>query len=145
MRLLDYSGSLRGSLKLGLMRRKASNPGRSSMSMPRPCEHRDNSCTWFKSRFKEKTEFQNNFGAIHLLRYYGLVNLCDLRQDDHVGLQVSGDGTLTYFVNGMSQGVVAAHVYQKGFDVYCFVELLDSCKAVEITRAGEHTEFPPKH
>lgn len=136
VRLLEYAGGIRGSLKLGLMWRKA-NDQVPSLSMPRLSEHRDNSCVWFQSKFKEKTEFQNNFGAVHLLRYYGIVNLCDLRQDDCLGLQVSAEGDLSFFVNGVSQGVAARQVYQVGLEVYCFVELMESCKAVEITRAGK--------
>lgn len=136
VRLLEYAGGIRGSLKLGLMRRKA-NDQVPALSIPRLSEHRDNSCVWSQSKFKEKTEFQNNFGDVHLLRYYGIVNLCDLRQDDCLGLQVSAEGDLSFFVNGVSQGVAARQVYQAGLEVYCFVELMESCKAVEITRAGK--------
>lgn len=135
VRLLDYAASLRGSLKMGLMRRK-SNGHVSTKGLPKLSEHRDNSCMWFKSRFKDKTEFQNNFGTIHVLRYYGSVDLCDLRQDDHLGLQLSSEGDLTFFVNGMSQGVAAHRIYQPGYDVYCFLELVSGYRAVEITRAG---------
>ncbi len=136
IRLLDYSGSKHSSLKLGLMRRRA-DAHASLASIPRPSEHRDNSCVWFKSRFKKKSEFQNNFGTVHLLRYYGFVDLYDLRQEDKMGLQLSAEGNLSFFVNGVNQGVAAQGVYQPGFHVYCFVELVDGYKAVEITRAGE--------
>lgn len=137
VRLLEYAGGIRGSLKMGLMRRKATGRA-SSLNIPRPSEHRDNSCMWFMSTFKGKTEFQNNFGAVHLLRYYGMVNLCDLREGDHMGLQVSAEGDLSFFVNGVSQGLAATQVYAEGLDVYCFLELVESCKAVEITRASKH-------
>jgi hypothetical protein len=132
VRLLEYAGGIRGSLKLGVMRRKANG----CVAMPRLSEHRNNSCMCFHSRFKEKTEFQNNLGAVHVLQFYGIVNLCDLRENDRFGLQVSAQGDLSFFVNGVSQGVAVRRVYEVGFDVYCFVELMESCRMVEITRAG---------
>ena len=141
IRLLDYSGSRNSSLKLGLMRHRAT----CSESIPKPSEHRDNSCVWFKSRYKRKSEFQNNFGMVHLLRYYGLVDLTDLRQEDKMGLQLSRDGDLSFFVNGVSQGVAAHGIYQPGFHVYCFVELVEGYKAVEITRAGELHMYITNH
>ena len=143
LRLQEYMGGPRGSMKLGLMRRPLTCHT-SSPSVPRLSEHRDNSCVWFKSRFKRRTEFQNNFGSVHLLRYYGSVNLCDLRQDDHFGLQVSVDGDLSFFVNGVSQGVAARQVYEEGTEVFCFVELVQGYGAVEITRAGRYI-FNSRH
>ena len=134
VRLLDYSGSYKGSLKMGLLRRRVTTPS-FSLSIPRPSEHRDNSCVWF-SRFKRRTEFQNNLGAVHLLRYYGLVDLCELREDHRMGLRVSSQGELSFFVNGMMQGVAAHGVYQSGYEVYVFLELVEGYRAVEITRAG---------
>ena len=137
VRLLDYSGCTRSSLKLGLMRRPVNAPA-SLVSIPKPSEHRDNSCVWFRSKFKRKSEFQNNFGSIHLLRYYGFVDLCELRHEDKIGLQLSEEGNLSFFVNGVSQGIAAHGIYQPGYKIYCFVELVDGYKAVEIIRAGKY-------
>lgn len=136
VKLLDYFPSVRGSLKIGIMRHKA-NYSTSLVSIPKLSEHRDNSCMFFRSQFKEKNEFQNNFGGVHLLRYYGVVDLSQLRKDDHVGMQLSYNGDLRFFVNGISQGLAAEQVYGEGFEVYCFLELAEGYKSVEITRAGE--------
>lgn len=140
VRLLDYSGRVASSLKMGVMRRRASRLDR-TVSIPKLSEHRDNSCVWFKSWYKQKTEFQNNFGAVHILRYYGCVDLCELKQDDRLGLQLSPEGELSFFVNGMSQGVAAYGVYDSGYDVYGFLELVEGHRAVEITRAGKLVHF----
>ena len=135
VRLLDHSSrSIRGSLKMGVMRRKLKNSPLASI--PKLSEHRDNSCMCFKSKFKEKTEFQNNLGYIHLLKYYGLVDFCKLQENDCLGLQLSPEGDLSFFVNGINQGVAAHDVYQDGYEVYCFIEMVEGYKSVEIIRAG---------
>lgn len=133
VQLLDYAFSLRGSLKFGIMRHKIPT---SAAGIPKLSEHRNNSCMWFRSRFKEKTEFQNNLGRIHLLRFYGSVDLCELKENDCIGLQVRTNGDLVFLVNGVSQGVAAHHVYKEGYQVYCFLELVEGYKSVEVTRAG---------
>ncbi len=136
VRLLDYNLSLRGSLKIGVMRKKVT--GRyPADSAPKLSEHRDNSCLCFKSRFKEKTEFQNNLGGVHMLRYYGAVNFDGLRENDRLGLQLNRDGDLSFFVNGISQGMAARQIYKEGYEVYCFIELVEGYKSVEITKAGK--------
>ena len=137
VRLVDYSSRVGSSLKMGLMRRRATTMDR-TVSMPKLAEHRDNSCAWFKSWYKPKTEFQNNFSSIHILQFYGYVNLGDLKQDDRIGLQLSAEGELSFFVNGMSQGVAAYGVYDSQYDVYGFIELVEGHRAVELTRAGKY-------
>ena len=67
---------------------------------------------------------------------YGFTNLNDLCEGDRLGLRVSHDGVLTFFVNGKSQGVAAQGVYQEGYDLYAVVDVYAHCKAVRITRAG---------
>ena len=69
-------------------------------------------------------------------RKYGSANLENLREGDRLGLRVSHDGVLTFFVNGTSQGVAAQGVYQEGYDLYAVVDVYSNCKAVRITRAG---------
>lgn len=137
VKLLDYNIGIRGSLKLGIMQRKM-NQSSSQAAIPKLSEHRDNSCIWFKSIFKQKTEFQNNMGGVHMLRHYGWVNLDELKKDDRMGLQLTLDGDLSFFVNGISQGLAAECIYKEGYDVFCFIELVEGCQAIEVTRAGTH-------
>lgn len=54
---------------------------------------------------------------------------------------MSVDGELSFFVNGVSQGVAARQVYEEGSEVYCFVELVQGYGAVEITRAGTYVRI----
>ena len=70
---------------------------------------------------------------------YGSTNLDNLREGDRLGLQVSHNGVLTFFVNGKSQGVAAQGVYQDGYDLYAVVDVIAKCKAVRITRSGMFT------
>lgn len=137
VRLLDCNnGRVGSSLKMGLMRRRVSTLDR-TVSIPKLSEHRDNSCMWFKSWYKPKSEFQNNFGAIHVLQFYGYIDLCELKQDDRLGLQLNAEGELSFFVNGICQGVAAHGMYESGYDLYGFLELVEGHMGVEITRAGK--------
>ena len=72
---------------------------------------------------------------------YGSTNLENLREGDRLGLRVSHDGVLTFFVNGKSQGVAAQGVYQDGYDLYAVVDVYANCRAVRITRAGTFMHF----
>ena len=74
---------------------------------------------------------------------YGFTNLNDLREGDRLGLRVSHDGVLTFFVNGKSQGVAAQGVYQEGYDLYAVVDVYGRCTAVRITRASKFTLHNP--
>jgi len=137
VRMVDYYHGIRGSIRLGLMQRPACH-GNDELSMPKPSEHRDNSCMWFRSSFKPRTEFQNNLGgSLHMLRFYGTSDLGELQQGDRVGLQLTAQGHLSFFVNGLNQGVAAEGVYRQHWDVYCFVEMTEGCEAIEVTRASE--------
>ena len=136
VRLVDYYYGIRGSIKMGVMRRTMCR-STSQVGIPKQSEHRDNSCVWFRSSFKHRTEFQNNFGSVHMLRYYGRTDLGELQKGDRVGLRVSLDGELSFFVNGSSQGVAAEGIYREGCDMFCFIEMVEGCEAVEVTRASK--------
>lgn len=71
-------------------------------------------------------------------RYYGDVDLYHIRSGDRVGLKVDGNGELTFFMNGKSQGVAASGVYSKHGDqeVYVIVGVSNNDYSVRITRAG---------
>ena len=77
------------------------------------------------------------------VKEYGSTNLENLREGDRLGLRVSHDGVLTFFVNGKSQGVAAQGVYQDGYDLYPVADLYGQCTAVRITRAGTFTLHNP--
>ena len=51
-------------------------------------------------------------------RDYGYVDLYDLHEGDRIGLRLSQDGVLEFFVNGESQDIAARDVYTRNSDVY---------------------------
>ena len=136
VRVADYYQGIRGSIRLGMMRRPVCH-STSQVGIPKHSEHRDNSCMWFRSSFKHKTEFQNNMGSLHLLRFYGRSDLGELQQGDRVGLQVTADGDLSFFMNGLNQGIAAEGIYRMDSDLFCFVEMMEGCEAIEVTRASK--------
>ena len=54
-----------------------------------------------------------------------------------MGLQLTAQGHLSFFMNGLNQGVAAEGVYQEDWDMFCFVEMTEGCEAIEVTRASE--------
>ena len=68
---------------------------------------------------------------------YGYVDLRDLREGDCIGLYLSQDGVLEFFVNGESQGIASENIYTRNTDVYAVVDHYSSCFATVITKAGE--------
>ena len=71
-------------------------------------------------------------------REYSSTRLENLHEGNRLGLRVSYDGVLTFFVNGKSQGIAAQDVYQEGYDLYPVVDVYGRCTAVRITRAGTY-------
>lgn len=67
---------------------------------------------------------------------YGSVNLDDLRKGDKVGMRLSCDGTLSFFINGRMQGVAVKDLKKVGYDYYPVIDFGGKCNAVRITRAG---------
>ena len=66
---------------------------------------------------------------------YGRINLDKLRLGDRVGMRVTHEGILEFFVNGAYQGSAATGIYQRGYDVYAVVDHYGPCVATKITRA----------
>ena len=73
-----------------------------------------------------------------LKKQYGFRDLDGLREGDRVGLRLSHDGKLVFFVNGQSQGLAAEEVHEGRHDVYVVVDHYANCKATIITRAGTY-------
>lgn len=68
---------------------------------------------------------------------YGERTLDDLREGDRLGMQISPQGTLEYFLNGKPQGVVVTNLHKPGHDLYIVVDHYANCKSTKITRAGK--------
>ena len=122
-----------GTLKLGVMQCKAGSKIKYS-DVPQYSLDVKFYCMWSSHRV-----FNKLFGCSGPIeREYSSTRLEHLREGDHLGLRVSHDGVLTFFVNGKSQGVAAQGVYQEGYDLYAVVDVYGRCTAVRITRAGMH-------
>lgn len=130
--MTDYGTGWSGTLKLGVAKYKA---GRSVQvnRVPRYSPEAANHCVWSSDKIHNRLKSNQN-GTPE--RQYGMKDLDALREGDRLGLRLSHDGKLMFFVNGKSQGVAAEKVYEKGHDVYVVVDHYANCKATVITRAG---------
>ena len=122
-----------GTLKLGVMRRRESKK-LSPKEIPRYSPEGSDHCVWSADKIHNRLGLVAKTSSAE--RQYGRVNLDQLRTGDRVGLRLSHDGALSFFVNGKYQGVAAEGVYQKGYHVYPVVDHYANCKATRITRAG---------
>ena len=136
--MTSYGTGWAGSLNMGVMQCKAGSKIKHS-DVPRDVTHATHCCVWYG------IEIYNNFVGYlgPTPKKYGYANLDDLREGDRLGMQVSHDGVLTFFVNGTSQGVAAQGVYQDGYDLYAVVNVYANCTAVRIRRAGMFTLHSP--
>ena len=133
--MIVYDGTMwDGSLKLGVMQCKAGSEIE-LRDIPQYSPGTPNYCMCCADRIENMLVGYSGPAEVK----YGSTNLNDLREGDRLGLQVSRDCVLTFFVNGKSQGVAAQGVYQDGYDLYPVVDVYASCRAVRITRAGIFT------
>ena len=119
------------SLGLGVMRYEKGVPIEPGPSIPILTDAAANHCLWSQQKL------YNNIVTPHEESEYGYVDLDDLREGDCVGLRLSQDGVLEFFVNGESQGIAAKNIYSRNSDVYAVVDHYGSCVATVITKAGE--------
>ena len=130
VKISSYGTGWSGTLKLGVMRYKKNMP-LSSTPVPRYSPEGVDHCVWSADKL------HNRIVQPVEEKIYGHTNLDDLREGDRVGMRLSHDGVLVFFVNGKSQGIAAENIYDKNSDVYAVVDHYANCKATEITRAGE--------
>ena len=90
-----------------------------------------NLCVW-----SEKKICDYRMGKSSETRY-GDFNLNELKEGDRVGLEITKDGVLSFFLNGKHQGVAARDVYRRGYDVYALVNHYGQAYASVITKASE--------
>ena len=131
--IASYGTGWSGTLKLGLMRCK-SGTDIDQGSLPRYSPEGSGHCVWSSDKIHNR--IASHAGAVAIEKQYGLVNLDDLRAGMRVGMRLTHDGTLLFFVNGKCQGAAAENIYEKGFDVYPVIDHYANCKATRITRAG---------
>ena len=103
--------------------------------VPIGCKHAANHCVW--------VDYQlcNNLVTPGEVSDYGYVDLDDVREGDRVGLRLSQDRVLEFFVNGESQGIAVRNIYSRNSDVYAVVDHGGNCMATVITKAGEPNDI----
>ena len=128
--IVSYGTGWSGSLKLGVMRCKA-GAGIQREYIPRYSPEAKEHCVWSADKVF------NRLGRMSAEKDYGSVKLDDLQKGDRLGMRLSEEGVLVFFVNGKWQGVAAEGVYENDLDVYPVVDLYANCTSVRITRAGK--------
>ena len=131
--IISYGTGWSGTLKLGVMRCKSG--GELLMKdIPRYSPEGNEHCVWSSEKVHNKLVGSSE-------KPYGFVNLDELRAGYRVGMRLSHDGVLVFFVNGRSQGVAAEGIYKKGYDVYPVIDHYANCKATRITRSGRICDY----
>ena len=131
VKIVSYGAEWTSSLGLGVMRCEKGVPIEPGSSIPSDSHRAANHCLWGDHRLF------NNIVTPREESEYGYVNLNDLHEGDYVGLRLSQDGVLEFFVNGESQGVAAKNIYTRSSDVYAIVDHYGQCVATVITKAGK--------
>ena len=136
VKIASYGTGWSGTLKLGVMRALRDMPLIGGPCIPRYSPEGVDHLVWSSDKIHNRL----NTPAVEST-YTGAMNLDDLREGDRVGLRLSTDGVLVFFVNGKSQGVAAENIYDKEFDVYAVVDHYANCKSTIITRAGRENNI----
>ena len=132
VKMVSYCGPRwLSSLQLGVMRCKTGVPIKSGPSIPKKSCNAKYHCMW------NGQKLFNNIVTPREVSDYGYVNLEDLREGDCIGLRLSHDGVLEFFVNGESQGIAVKSIYTRDTDVYAVADHCANCVATVITKAGE--------
>ena len=133
VKIVSYMTRWYGTIQFGVMRCKKGVPIEPGPSIPSDSCDAANHCVW------SILQLCNNLVTPSELSDYGYVDLDDLREGNCVGLRLSQDGILEFFVNGESQGIAAKNIYTRNSDVYAVVDHLANCVATVITKAGEYS------
>ena len=92
----------------------------------------DNCCVWDQGTIKKR---ENGWTVVEQPYQYDLNYLCE---GDTVGLQITKEGTISFYLNGSCKGVAMKGVYDKSnMEVYAVVGHCGGTISTEIVRAGE--------
>jgi neuralized-like protein 4 len=126
--IVAYGTSWSGNIKLGLVSHK-SGEQRNASNIPRYTPESIDHCVWCASKLHDHIISMTEFP-------YGQKTLDDLRVGDRLGIQLTKNGSLQYFLNGVPQGIGATNLYRPGYDLYMVVDHYANCRITKITRAG---------
>lgn len=137
--LADVGTGWSGTFKLGVMRVLQDTQLSASM-VPRYSPDAPNFCVWCNRKLHNRLSGSSSPSGVEIP--YGHTSLDNLKVGDRLGLQLTRKGELSFFVNGVYQGLAAKGVYMSGYDVYAVVDHYGSCKATQVTRSGEPDATP---
>lgn len=112
------------SLEFGVMRCKKGDP-------PEFINYANDCCLW------SFQQLNSNLVTPQSMPDYGYIDLSHLCEGDHIGLHISQDGVLEFFINSESQGIAAKNIYTRDSDIYAVVKHHGNCVATRITKAGD--------
>ena len=93
----------------------------------------DNCCVW-----NQHTISKREIGGTVVKQPYQQDLCYQLRKGNTVGLQITKEGTLSFYLNGSCKGEVMVGVYDKSnMEVYAVVDHYGGAISTEIVRAGE--------
>ena len=129
--LTSYGTGWSGNLKLGIALFEAGNSLTDKNSKaPRYSPEANDHCVWCDDKIFDKIQYKKE-------RKFGKEKrLDDLREGDKLGLQITKDGVLAFYINEEYQGVALTDVYKPGYDVYAIVDLYGNAISVNVSKAG---------
>ena len=130
--LTGYGTGWSGNFKLGIARFKTVDSllaFRDTIPIPRYSPEANNNCVWCDERIFDKIQRKEDFR-------YGKKRLDDLREGDRLGLQITSEGVLSFFVNDEYQGIALTDVYQTGYDIYAIVDHYGNAISTSVSKAG---------
>lgn len=125
--MTKYGTGWSGNLKLGITL-VGKNEGPPKV-VPRYSPEGNEVCVWCDSKLFDRIIKRNE-------KVYGKKRLDDLREGDRLGLQITKDGTLSFFINGKHQGIALCDVYKPDHDVYAIVDHYGNAISTTITKSG---------
>lgn len=130
LEIVRYGSGWSGTVKLGLVK-VTDDKELTVTDVPRYSPDAQGYCVWCADKIYNNLHIRKSESS------YGVKNLDSLRAGSRVGLRVDSDGSLTFLVDGHSQGIASRNVVSKGHNLYVVVDHYANCIETRITRAGE--------
>ena len=131
----DSMSSHERELLMGLMRRpKGSGHVESQNDVPRCSQDDRNGDHFIVYRGYEIFEHMDP-KDVKKRKYGYRTSLRIMDKNETLGIQVTENGSLYFYINGVCQGLALSNVYMDGYDIYPFFELRGNVHIVRITKA----------
>ena len=129
---LLYASMFRGNFMFGIVCSEKAGTSINSTHFPIIATKFDNCCVWDRNTIS----IRENGRTVKRQRYQYDLNY--LRKGNTVGLQITKEGILSFYLNGSCKGVAMKGVYDKSnMEVYAVVDHYGGGDSTEIVRAGK--------